>query len=115
MGRPTQPRGRVHSYWSTGALSLVFAGLFSATAFAQASPVQWTNIVNATATGSALQKTAGCSGCSDAGATSVQTLSHDGFVEFVPVSGTRLYAGLGSNTTANVDPALIDFAFSLWQ
>lgn len=40
----------------------------------------WTNIVNATATGNTLQKTSGCNGCADAGATSQQTItSGDGY------------------------------------
>ncbi len=77
-------------------------------------PIVWTNLLNTTATGSTVQKTAGCSGCSDAGATSTQKLTQDGFVEFRAVPGARLYAGLGSNVTLNTDPAFIDFAFSFW-
>lgn len=37
--------------------------------------VVWTNVVNATATGNTLQKTSGCDGCPDAGATSQQTIT----------------------------------------
>lgn len=80
-----------------------------------ADPVQWVNTVFAAPAGSAIQKTGGCGTCSDAGATSAQSIaSGDGSVEFTPVLGGRLYAGLGSNTTANTDPAQIDFAFSFW-
>jgi hypothetical protein len=97
------------------AFTLFLTFHFAPRAYAQPSEVRWTNIVNAAATGSSLQKTAGCSGCSDAGATSIQRLGFsDGFVEFVPASGGRLYAGLGPDTTSNTDPALIDFAFSFW-
>jgi hypothetical protein len=76
--------------------------------------VQWVNTVYATSTGSALQKTAGCGTCADAGATSSQILSGDGALQFTPVPGARLYAGLGTNSTTNTDPAQIDFAFSFW-
>jgi hypothetical protein len=80
-----------------------------------ASPVAWGNTVNAAATGSTLQKTGGCGGCTDAGGTSTQVLSAgDGYVQFAPVAGARLYAGLGSNATSNTDPALIEYAFSFW-
>src|SRR6478672_3814518 len=54
-------------------------------AFAQSAvPVQWTNIVQAdTPGGNGLHKTAGCGGCSDAGANSTQTLTTgDGYLEF---------------------------------
>ena len=112
MGRNTLPRVHVRL---TIAATLFFTSSFTTSALAQPSPVQWTNIVNAMATGSALQKTAGCDGCGDAGATSVQSLGlQDGFIEFVPSSVTRLYAGLGIDTTANTDPTSIDFAFSFW-
>lgn len=80
-------------------------------ASAQSTEVVWTNIVNATATGATLQKTAGCDGCEDAGASSQQSLSADGFVEFtVGEMGTFWVAGLnrGDETTFIND---IDFAF----
>ena len=47
---------------------------------AQTTGVVWTNVVNATAAGSTLQKSAGCDGCEDAGGHSQQSLSADGFV-----------------------------------
>lgn len=77
--------------------------------------VQWVNTVHANPTGSTLQKADGCGTCADAGATSAQSiLSGDAAVQFTPVAGARLYAGLGTDATANTDPARIDFAFSFW-
>lgn len=80
-------------------------------ASAQSPDVTWTNIVNATASGSDLQKTAGCDGCEDAGAASQQSLDADGFIEFtVGEMGTFWVAGLsrGDDTTFIND---IDFGF----
>ncbi len=77
--------------------------------------VVWTNIVNATATGNTLQKTAGCDGCPDAGATSQQTItSGDGYMEFTvgAVTGQR-FAGLSNGNTGSGFTE-IDFAFRLW-
>jgi hypothetical protein len=75
--------------------------------------VTWTNLVNATVNGTVLQKTGGCDGCDDAGATSQQELaSGDGYVEFtVGETGTIWLAGLshGNDGTSFGD---IDFAFS---
>jgi hypothetical protein len=80
-----------------------------------ADPVQWINTVYATPAGSTIQKVGGCGTCADAGATSSQSIaSGDGAVQFAPVLGARLYAGLGATATASTDPALIDFAFSFW-
>ena len=95
---------------------VVILGGFAGQVVAQtASPVAWTNGVNVAASGNAIQKTGGCSGCADAGGTSNQALTAgDGYVQFAPVAGARLYAGLGSNATSNTDPSLIDFAFSFW-
>jgi hypothetical protein len=45
--------------------------------------VVWSGLVNATAAGNSLSKTAGCDGCADAGAVSRQQISvGDGFFEF---------------------------------
>lgn len=77
--------------------------------------VVWTNVVNATATGNTLQKTAGCDGCLDAGATSQQTItSGDGYMEFTvgAVAGQR-FVGL-SNDNPGTGFQEIDFAFRLW-
>src|SRR5262245_25471859 len=78
-------------------------------------PVQWINLAKATASGSTLQKSGTCGSCTDAGATSAQAIQGtDGYVEFVPGSGARAWVGLGATTTADTNPALIDFAFSFW-
>ena len=115
MGRTPLLRVPLRLRWTIVASTLIVASTPAAGAYAQTSEIQWSKIINATSNGSALQKTAGCSGCSDAGAISTQTFGlGDAFVEFVPASGGRLYAGLGSDTTSNTDPALIDFAFSFW-
>lgn len=101
-----------------GAAVLLFGASFlavaSASAAATAVPVEWTRLVKATATGNSVQKTAGCGGCPDAGATSSQTISGDGYVEFTAVKGKLVYAGLGTTATTSTDPALINYAFSLW-
>jgi hypothetical protein len=79
---------------------------------AQTAGVTWTAVMNATATGSSLQKTAGCDGCDDAGGASQQLLmSGDGYIEFtVGEVGTLWVAGLsrGNDSTYIGD---IDFAF----
>jgi Concanavalin A-like lectin/glucanases superfamily/Bacterial Ig domain len=62
--------------------------------------VVWTNLVNVTATSNALQKTAGCDGCDDAGAVSQQQIgSGGGYIELTASEIDKLrYAGLtGSN------------------
>jgi hypothetical protein len=96
--------------------ALVAAAALTTPLHAQSSSAaQWINTVNATPSGSSLQKTGGCGGCADAGGTSAQSIAGgDGYVEFTPVVSARLYAGLGANATANTDPAQIDFAFSFW-
>lgn len=80
-----------------------------------AQQVVWTNVFNATATGNTLQKTSGCDGCADAGATSQQAIaSGDGHFEFTvsSVAGQR-FAGL-SNGSDGIGWTEIDFAFRLW-
>jgi len=80
-----------------------------------APPTTWTGAVNATATGSTLEKTSGCNGCSDAGGHTTATVpTSGGYVEFTPSTGVRLYGGLGTDTSTSTDPALINFAFSFW-
>src|SRR5439155_16443523 len=65
--------------------------------------VGWTSLVNVTATSNSIQKTAGCDGCEDAGAVSIQKIaSGDGYVKFTATeTNTQRYAGLshGSATT----------------
>ena len=71
--------------------------------------------VNATATGTTLQKTGGCDLCQDAGAiSSAQVTAAGGYIEFVPAWGARLVGGLGTDTTTNTDYTHINFAFSIW-
>jgi hypothetical protein len=68
-------------------------------------------VINATATGSTLQKTAGCDGCDDAGGSSVEWLESDGFVEFtVGEANTLWMAGLNFQDD-NTTYADIDFGF----
>jgi hypothetical protein len=102
----------------TGMLSCIAVLLWCSAARPSAQsgvPVQWTNLVNATANGNNIQKAGGCDGCSDAGGTSVQGIaSGDGHVEFTPLFGGRLFAGLGSTQSASADPALIEYAFGFW-
>jgi hypothetical protein len=97
---------------------VVFIGLLLSAHFSVAQtpgPVQWTNLVKTTAGASGtIQKSTGCAGCPDAGATSVQTITGNGYVELTPVAGQRIIAGLGTTLTASTDPALIDYAFGFW-
>jgi hypothetical protein len=73
-------------------------------------PVTWTALVNATASGSDLRKSGGCSGCPDAGAASVQTIrSGDGEMSVVASDTQALRViGLGSGN-AGTGPAEILF------
>ncbi|HET9466755.1 MAG TPA: hypothetical protein VFO48_00025 [Vicinamibacterales bacterium] len=79
-----------------------------------ASPVSWTEVVNASTIGNSLMKAGGCGGCPDAGAISAQSIaSGDGYVEFtVPESGTLRFIGLSSNN-GGTDPSEIKFALRL--
>jgi hypothetical protein len=73
--------------------------------------VTWTNLANVTVTDTVLQKTAGCDGCLDAGATSAQELTAgDGFVEFTVGEATTFWIG-GLSHGASTSFADIDFAF----
>jgi hypothetical protein len=88
----------------------VFPFIFTSPSGAQTS-ITWTNLVNASVNGEVLEKTAGCDGCQDAGATSVEQLSTDGYVEFtVGELNTMWSAGLshGNDDTTYSD---IDFGF----
>ena len=94
-----------------GAILAVTLCMFEGGTSAQTTGVTWTNIVNASVTGSVLQKTTGCDGCEDAGASSAQSLSADGFVEFtVGEMGTFWVAGLNHRDEAT-SISDIDFAF----
>ncbi|PYM93789.1 MAG: hypothetical protein DME04_09565 [Candidatus Rokuibacteriota bacterium] len=77
--------------------------------------VVWTNLVNVIAHGNSLQKTSGCDGCEDAGATSVQQITGpDGYVEFTASEPTTLRALGLSNGNTDMTAADIDFAIALW-
>ena len=74
-------------------------------------PITWTNQVNVAVRGSALEKTRGCDGCGDAGATSRQSIrANDGYAEFrVNEDWTYWLAGLGrGNRSTSFDD--VDFA-----
>lgn len=77
-------------------------------------PVTWTSVVNATVTGSSIEKTGGCDGCDDAGAVSQEQISSgDGYFEFTASETDKLrLAGLshGNSGTGYAD---IDFALRL--
>jgi hypothetical protein len=77
--------------------------------------VVWTNAVNATATGNSIQKTGGCDGCEDSGATSAQQFTGNGYVEFT-ASETTTQRAIGlSSGNKNTSYADIDFAIALWN
>jgi hypothetical protein len=77
--------------------------------------IAWTALVNLSVSGETLSKTAGCSGCQDAGAISTQTLSGDGYLELtVPASGTQRVIGLSKgNSSTRMDD--IDFGLRFWS
>ena len=71
----------------------------------------WTAAVKATASGAKVTKnTSGCGDCLDAGAVGAQALT-SGSVSFT-VSGGRLLAGLGTDTSASTSYTAINYAFS---
>ena len=105
----------VKKYFSLAALLYLICGCAQYATAQSPQNVIWTNVVNATATGNTLQKTSGCNGCPDAGATSQQTItSGDGYVEFTvgALTGQR-FAGL-SHDNPGTGWQEIDFAFRLW-
>ncbi len=94
----------------TLSVSFFFVQLFPTASRAQTA-ITWSNLVNAVVTESGIQKTTGCDGCPDAGASSQEQLSSDGYVEFrVGELNTIWMAGLshGDSDTNYTD---IDFAF----
>ena len=97
--------------WVRGiGFSFVFVLLFDASSHAQ-TPITWGNPANVVITAAGIQKTAGCDGCQDAGASSQEQLSSDGYVEFrVGELDTLWMAGLshGDGDTTYAD---IDFGF----
>ena len=76
--------------------------------------VDWTDLVGAAVANGVLRKTTGCDGCAG-GARSVQTIDRGGgHIEFTPVGGSHLFAGLGTQQTASTSYNEIEFAFGLW-
>ncbi len=77
--------------------ALTIAG---ATGAAAQERITWTDQVNVAVRGNTVEKTRGCDGCADAGATSIQVIeANGGFVEFrVPEDWTYLIAGLAYRT-----------------
>src|SRR5687767_12512910 len=83
----------------TGLASAVLMMTWVASAAAQ-ERVTWTDQVNVAVRGNSLEKTRGCDGCGDAGATSRQTIDRrNGFVEFrVGEDWTYWLGGLSMRT-----------------
>ncbi len=98
-------------------ISILLAGLaaalFTAAPLTAQTLVSWEAPVNVAATDGTLTKSAGCEGCTDAGAHSVARLTGEGYAEFTPVAGFRIEAGLGTDLSAATASSTIDYAFSL--
>src|SRR5688572_7315580 len=95
----------------TAVVSIAVA-LFVVVTRASDQAVTWTDILNATATGSTLQKTSGCDGCEDAGASSQPAISQgDGFVEFTVGEADTFWVGGLSQGDDSTTIADIDFAW----
>jgi hypothetical protein len=89
--------------WKQSGVTLLAAGAFvfgGAGAAAAQERINWTDLTNVEIRGNSVEKTRGCDGCSDAGATSLQEIQSDGgYVDFrVPEDWTYLVAGLASKT-----------------
>jgi hypothetical protein len=92
---------------AAGAAALMIASLAAVRA---AERVDWMNTANVAVRGNGVQKTGGCEGCDDAVATSRQTVTENGYVEFtVGESYTFWMAGLdrrpGSGRWNDIDYA----------
>jgi hypothetical protein len=87
-------------------------GFFFAVTRAADQAVVWTNLINVTVNSDVLQKTSGCDGCEDAGASSQPAISQgDGYVEFtIGEADTFWVAGLNQGD-AGPTIADIDFAW----
>ena len=78
--------------------------------------VAWTNIVNATASGSTLTKTGGCDGCQDAGGVTHQRIVRGtGSFQFSLGTGQEVYAGLTHTTVTPLVDTTLDYAFVIYQ
>lgn len=92
--------------------SWVVALMALALIHAQEQSVTWTSLVNVTVTGDVLQKTSGCDGCDDAGASSQQEISEgDGYIEFTVGETNTFWVGGLSQGNENTRFDDIDFAF----
>jgi len=108
----TIARGRSLAVVRTTAVVALLAPLVFAVVLAEDQAVTWTNTVNISVVNGWLQKTAGCDGCDDAGATSSESLIQgDGFVEFTVGELNTLWAAGLSHGDADTTYADIDFAF----
>ena len=102
----------MHSYRTvrrTIALGALLLAAAAGSAAAAPADVAWTAVANASAAGGTLKKTAGCSGCPDAGAVSQQKFT-TGSVTFTVAPGYSVVAGLGRNAASSQGYA-IDYAF----
>jgi concanavalin A-like lectin/glucanase superfamily protein/Big-like domain-containing protein/purple acid phosphatase-like protein len=83
--------------------------------FPVASPAAWTGMVNITATGNSLQKTAGCSGCEDASALSQQQIASGskGYIEFTAAETNTLRSAGLKQTGAAAGYANMAYAIRL--
>jgi hypothetical protein len=105
---------RVQSKDAAGnpAVSSDFVFTTASTSSTSVQNVIWTPLVNVAASGNSLRKTAGCAGCGDAGAISMQSIaSGDGYVEFT-ASETTTYRGAGLSN-GDTDPSLTDIDFAI--
>jgi hypothetical protein len=98
--------------WQAIIVITSFAVLPFAALSAEDQAISWTNTVNVSVLNGSLQKTAGCDGCDDAGATSQEALAQgDGFVEFTVGELNSLWAAGLSHDNSDTTYADIDFAF----
>jgi hypothetical protein len=95
------------------ALGTLAGGLFTEVrGQSSAQAVQWVNLVNTSAIGGTLQKTAGEW---DAGANSQQQIgAAGGYVEFTVSMNHRMQVGLSNDTSAAVDYTQLKYTFNLW-
>jgi hypothetical protein len=107
-------RHRVGAIGRRAAAAIVSMGIALSVVATRASDqaVTWTDMVNVTAGGDVLQKTAGCDGCEDAGAASQSAIAQgDGYVEFTVGETDTFWVGGLSHADADTTIADIDFAF----
>jgi hypothetical protein len=88
--------------------------LYAATPLTAQTLSSWTDPVNVAASAGTLTKSGGCDGCPDSGAFSTMQLTGDGYAEFIPAAGSRLYGGLGNDLTASTSSLMINYSFSIW-